>query len=144
VNIPDKEFLWFSPETRAPRVSGRALFGVLAGPLAWFVQLCVGVWLANAPCYPGAIRYLAPPHSLAWTWPMLIVLLVVCATVAFAAFLLSWRTWRAAGSQTPSATAPAAARAHFMALVGVVYGAGFCVATLLTVVAFVTLPRCAG
>lgn len=142
-----QEFRWLSEPGRGA-VGVRGLFGVLGGPAAWYLQLCVGDWLASGPCFPGQQRYLAPPLQLSWTWPALIILLIVCALIAFAAFAVSWRifreTQRAGGVSPPEPMVPPIARVRFMALWGMVFGAGFCAATLVTVIAFATLPRCAG
>jgi hypothetical protein len=125
-----------------------AVFGVVGGPGAWYLQLCIGDWLANGPCFSNRERYLAPSHALAWTGPALIVLLLACVLIALGAFLVSLRIYRATSSSatvttdlSPSMNVP---RVRFMAYWGMVFGAGFCVATLLTAVAFVTLPRCSG
>jgi hypothetical protein len=124
----------------------RGLFGVIGGPVAWFAQVCLGYLLASGPCFPGPQRFFAPPTSLSWTWPVLIALLIVCVLIALAAFLASWRMHRELGAmgEAPSTAGPSLARVRFVALWGMVLGAGFCVVTLLTVVAYVTLPRCAG
>jgi len=73
----------------------------------------------------------------------MIGLLIVCALIALAAFLMSWRrlqsTREADQGRTPGT---ASAAAHFMALWGTLLGAGFCLATLLTIVAYAAVPRC--
>jgi hypothetical protein len=146
MSLPEEKLAWLPAEARTQPVGWRGLYGVLGGPVAWFLQLCIGDWLASAPCYPGSVRYLVPPSSLAWTWPTLIVLLTACALIAFVACLVSWRIWRES-RVSPYAlrgVGPPAARVRFLAFFGIVLGAGFCVATLLTAVAFATLPRCAG
>lgn len=128
------------PLTSGPRPRGARLaeaFGVVAGPAAWLVQLCCGVWLANQPCFPSSGRLLAPPPSLSWTWGALVTLVGACAVIALLAFLFSLRRYRATD-------APSGGRARFMALWGMLFGGGFCIATLFTIVAFATLPRCAG
>jgi hypothetical protein len=132
---------------RPLRLTLRAAFGVVGGPAAWFAQLCIGYWLASAPCFPGSERLAAPVAALSWTWPALIVLLCVCAVIAVAAFFVSLRGYRAGRQRAAAASAAATnvdARTRFLAFWGMLFGAGFCVATLLTVVAFATLPRCSG
>jgi hypothetical protein len=117
-------------------------FGVVGGPGAWFAQLCFGYLLADGPCFSNVQRALAPSRALAWTWPALIALLVVCVIVAFAAFWVSWHNFR--DTRAAVRLGRASGGAHFLAMWGMVFGAGFCIATLLTVVAFIALPRCAG
>jgi len=134
-------------EAHTRRVGLRAAFGVVAGPAAWFLQLCLGDWLASAPCYPGHERLLAPAASLAWTWPVLIALLIVCALIALAAFAVSRSIYReslAVAAAAPAREGPPAARVRFMAFWGMVFGGGFFLATLMTIAAYATLPRCAG
>jgi hypothetical protein len=133
------------PHTR--RIGLRAVFAVVGGPAAWYLQLCAGYWLADGPCYPGHERLLVPAASLSWTWPLLIALLVVCAVIALVAFAVSrsiWLEMRAVATAAPDSEGPPAARVRFMAFWGMVFGGGFFVATLTTIAAYATLPRCAG
>jgi hypothetical protein len=143
-----EEVVWRYPRRRASVVGIAAVFGVVGGPGAWFLQLCIGDWLANGPCFSGSQRYLVPSHGLAWTWPALVVLLLACVMIALAAFLTSLRIYRTtpSGATVTTTVVPSVnlARVRFMAYWGMIFGAGFCVATLLTAVAFVILPRCAG
>ncbi|MBV8404319.1 MAG: hypothetical protein JO203_08995 [Gammaproteobacteria bacterium] len=123
-------------------------FAVVAGPLAWFILVCAGEALASEPCFPGSHRYATPLPGLRWTWPALIALLVLCALVAFAAFAVSWRMYRVTRAEEAGRRAglldEGVGRTRFMALWGLLYGAGFCVATLLSLAAYIALPRCAG
>lgn len=115
----------------------------MGGPAAWFVQLCLGDLLASSGCYRGSQRYLQSPD--AWTWPALIALLIGCTLIALAAALVSRRRFRRLPAET-AATTPATGGGggeRYMALWGMVLGIGFCVATLLTVIAYLTVPRCA-
>jgi hypothetical protein len=128
------------PQAHPARV--RSVFGLLGGPGAWFAQLCFGDLLASGPCFSAGQRSLVPTAYLAWTWPALVTLLVVCVFVAFAAFWASWRNFR--DTQQALCAGRAAGGAHFLALSGMIFGAGFCIATLLTVVPYAALPRCAG
>jgi hypothetical protein len=134
------------PRPRVGRLRG--VFSVAGGPAAWLVQICAGDWLASGPCFPGAHRYVAPPGVWSWTGPAVLVLMIGCAVIALAAFLVSWRIYRASATERSGVHREliegGAGRAHFMALWGMVYGGGFCVATLFTVVAYAALPRCAG
>jgi hypothetical protein len=138
-----------SPAPHAERVGlGRIAFAIVAGPLAWFILVCVGEALASEPCFPGGHRYVAPLPGLHWTWPALVALLILCALVAFAALVVSWRIYRVTRSEEAGRHAglldEGIGRTRFMALWGLLYGGGFCVATLFSLVAYVALPRCAG
>jgi len=131
---------------RAPRPLAGNIFAIVGGPGAWFIQLCLGDLMASGGCYRGSSRFLGAASSQAWTWPAMIALLIVCAAIALAAFLVSFRRLRqTSGAGTPH-DAPVPARtggaAHFLALWGTFLGAGFCLATLLTVVAYLAVPRC--
>lgn len=132
---------------RAPRPLASNIFALVGGPAAWFIQLCLGDLMASGGCYRGDSRYLGPASSQAWTWPAMIALLIVCAAIALAAFLVSVRRLRrTSATRTPhDATVDGriGAPAHFLALWGTFLGAGFCLATLLTIVAYLAVPRCA-
>jgi len=123
-------------------------FGVLGGPLAWFVQLCAGYALASAPCYTEAQRAAQPLADLRWTSPAIIAVLITGVIVALAAFAVSYRSFARtryeAGPDQQYLMEVGAGRTRFLALWGLLLGAGFAVATALTAVAFVILPRCAG
>ena len=129
---------------------GRAqmAFAIVAGPLAWFVLVCAGEALASEPCFPGAHRLASPLPGLRWTWPALIALLIVCLLVAFAALLVALRMYRATHTEEAGRRSglldEGVGRTRFMALWGLLYGAGFGVATLFSLVSYIALPRCAG
>jgi hypothetical protein len=123
-------------------------FGIIAGPAAWFIQVCAGEALSSEPCFPDGYRRVLPPAAFNWTWPALIALMLLCAVVALVAFLVSWRNYLATRAEVPGALGglmdEAAGRTRFMALWGMLYGAGFCLFTLFTLAAYLNLPRCAG
>jgi hypothetical protein len=135
---------------RLPQREGRATwlgsaFGLLGGPAAWYMQLCAGYVLASGPCFPHDIRRPTPLDGFAWTWPALVAILIFGVLVALAACLVSRGLLSRTQQPTPGHPLEAEVRrTHFLALWGVVYGAGFAVATLVTAVAYIVLPRCAG
>jgi hypothetical protein len=127
------------PRPVAPRMSPAGVFAIVGGPLAWFFELNAGYALASGPCFPGAQRLIRPLPGFSWSTPLLIVLLVVCTLVAFAAFWTSWRDLRKTRDSASSTS-----REHFAAVWGTALGGGFCIATLVTAVGLILLPRCMG
>lgn len=132
-------------EAGRPRESFLALF---AGPLAWFVQLCAGYALASEACYPGAERRLTLPAQLGWTRAAIAVLMIAACLVALLALASSLRSYRRSSGELRHGTAQAARsgadRTCFLALWGIIFGAGSAVGSLLTFLAYFVLPRCAG
>lgn len=137
------------PAPRANRVSlGESFFGLFAGPLAWVVQLYGGYALASQPCFRGGRPVAAPSPALQWTWPAMVALTVVAVAVSLAAFGVSMRAFNRTRNETHGGThhvlEVGAGRTRFLALWGMVLGAGFALAAAITAVAFIAVPRCAG
>jgi amino acid transporter len=127
---------------------GEALFSLFGGPLAWFVQLCAGYALATWPCFPEDQRTLLPAAGYAWSLPAMVALLIAGVLVALVAFGVSWRAYARtrdeAGGDHRHLIEVGAGRTRFLALWGMLLGAGFAVATSLTAIAFLLVPRCNG
>lgn len=125
-----------------------SLFGVIGGPVAWFIQLCAGYALATWPCFPNSERAVTPLPGYEWTWPAMIALLVIGVLIALAAFLVSWRVLRRTRDEMKgdhrALMEIGAGRTRFLALWGVLLGGGFALATIVSAAAFIVLPRCAG
>jgi len=123
-------------------------FGVLGGPLAWFIQLCAGYALASAPCFRDGVRVIAPLPVLQWTWPAMIIAMLASVAIALLALGVSWRVFRRtqqeAGGGSVHFLEMGAGRTRFLALWGVLLGSAFAIATAMTALAFTLLPRCAG
>jgi hypothetical protein len=137
------------PAPHADRVKlHESFFGLFGGPLAWFLQLCGGYALASQPCFVNGSLARAPPASSHWTWPAMIGLMVVAVLIALASFLVSRQAFKRTREETHGdhyhLMETGAGRTRFLALWGMVMGSGFALATVLTAVAFLTLPRCAG
>ncbi|MDB6092117.1 MAG: hypothetical protein JWN85_4901 [Gammaproteobacteria bacterium] len=123
-------------------------FGLLGGPLAWFVQLCTGYGLASWSCFPKDQRGLTPIEGAAWIWPTIIAMLVAAVVIALAACYTSWRLFRRTRDEAAKGhhhlMEVGVGRTRFVALWGVLLGGGFALATIINAVAFMVLPRCAG
>jgi hypothetical protein len=126
-----------------PRRSGPGALALFAGPLAWFAELNLGYALATEPCFATDQRLAAPAPNWAWTHAGLFGLAGLCLVVALWSFLICWAALRRESGTADSITA-AGNRCRFAALWGVAFGGGFFVATLLTGVGLVLLPRCGG
>jgi amino acid transporter len=126
----------------------QSLFGLFGGPLGWYLQLCAGYALASQPCFRGGRSVTAPLRTEQWIWPAMILAMLAAAVVALLALLVSWRSFlrtqeEGAGGAVHLIEA-GSGRARFLALWGVLLGAAFALATAISAVAFITLPRCAG
>ncbi len=133
---------------RHPRFSKglQGVFGLLGGPGAWFIQLCVGYVLASGPCFPHDNRRLSELAGFAWTWPTLIAVSLSAVFVGVAACSVSWGILRRTQIEEVADHPPPedVSRTRFLALWGMVFGAGFALASLVTGIGFIALPRCAG
>lgn len=123
-------------------------FGVIGGPLAWFLQFNAGYALASWPCFPADQRMSSPLAGYAWSMSAMVGTLIGGVLIALAALWVSWRALQRTREEGPGdhhhLMEVGAGRTRFLALWGVVLGGGFAVATLVTAVAFIVLPRCAG
>lgn len=127
------------PVPQRRRVTAFAsVFGLIAGPLAWMAQLDLGYALASRSCFPKDERALLPLVGYAWAWPAMVIGMLAAVMIGLAALLVSWRAYRAAGPEQTGA-----GRTRFLALWGMSLGSGFALASGLTSVAFILLPRCA-
>jgi hypothetical protein len=120
------------PASQRDRIPRESFFALFAGPIAWYLQLCAGYALSGRSCA---------------AWPVMVAAMVVAASIALISLLVSWRilarTRAEAGGREPHPV-QTSERTRFLAQWGVVLGGGFAFATLMTGVAFIVLPRCAG
>jgi hypothetical protein len=123
-------------------------FGLLGGPLAWFVQLCAGYGLASWSCFPKDQRGIAPLAGASWSWSVMVSLLTASVVIAVASLFAARsnfaRTRQEGAGDHVHLMEVGVGRTRFIALWGMLLGGGFAVATLLDAVAFLVLPRCAG
>jgi hypothetical protein len=145
----DHASLSHHPAPHRDKVSGiESLFGLLGGPLAWFVQLCAGYIMASWPCFPLEQHRIVPQSGYTWTGEAIVVVSIAAIVVALAAFVVSRRTFNRTRDESRGGhqglLEVGSGRTRFLALWGMVLGAGFAIATAMTTIAFFVLPRCAG
>jgi len=137
-----------SDSRRSNETRFASVFGLVGGPLAWFVQMCAGYALASWPCFPKDQRMLVPLAGYAWTSTAMAIALLAGVAIALTALFVSWRafdrTRRESDGDSPRLSESGAGRARFLALWGILLGGGFALTTVITAFAFVVLPRCAG
>jgi hypothetical protein len=123
-------------------------FGLLAGPAAWFGQLCAGFPLSSWPCFPRDQHVLAPLTGYEWTWAAVGIVSLAAVAVSLAAMIVSLRLLRRTSAEVEGdhmdLLEVGSGRTRFLALWGTIAGAAFAVVSTFTGVAFFILPRCAG
>ena len=138
---------WRDPPAQLKRASTLATaFGLWAGPLAWFIQVCAGAALASWPCYPLDSPRLTPPSGYGWTWGTVIGISLAAVVISLLALFVSRAIYERTGAKRPSdqgEVATADERACFMALWGMLLSAGSVAVTAFTTVVLFLLPRCA-
>jgi hypothetical protein len=146
---PAQQKLTHHPAPHADRVaSWESLLGLFGGPVAWFLQLCALNALADQPCFHSAERALQPLSGQAWTTPAMGLVAVLALLVALASFWLSWRAYQRTAEEQPGGHEAlleiGAGRTRFLALWGMVFGAGFALTIIANAIGQTVLPRCAG
>lgn len=147
--ITDRASLSARPASQRQRISLlEGVFGLLGGPLAWFVQSCAGYALSSWPCFPADQRFPAPPSAYRGTSELIAGISIAAVIVAL---LAAWVSWRALSRARDEGTGDhlhmleaGTGRTRFLALWGVVVGILFAVAAAFTGLSLVMLPRCLG
>lgn len=114
-------------------------FILVAGPLAWYLDLVIKFALASNAC-------LNPVRSNAWfygRWSFTLIDLVAIGISAWAAWE-SYRSWNAtsAGRHIYSVSEVGESRRHFLALWGMLIGVLFISAIVFSFVADLAVPPC--
>lgn len=121
-------------------------FALFGGPVAWFIQLNAGFALASQPCFIEGTRVLDLPHDA--TRAVMLSLIAAACAVALIAMAVSWRAYKRTEDESAGdhrhLLEVGSGRTRFLALWGVYLSAGSALVTLMTAMAFIVLPRCAG
>jgi hypothetical protein len=138
------------PETKhpAPQRHQASLwslsFSLIAPPLAWSVQSIVGYGLCSEACYPGDTPRMSPAFT--GLWDTLIGINGVALAVGAFGIFVAARNWRATRRETGSSAAHlierGEGRTRFLAMCGLLLGAGFLVAIAFTSVTIFLSPVC--
>lgn len=114
-------------------------------PLAWLAQLIISVTLTSWSCFPRDVRAMAPLPGYRMA-ALLIVL--ICAGLAAICTAIAARKLAEIKDEKEGGHHHLAdrggGRTRFLALWSVILGVTFTVATLITLVAFITVRPCAG
>ena len=145
----DRSLLSHHPAPKGDELSPRMIaFLLYTGPLAWFAQLCIGMMLTSWPCFPGMERLGSPLKGYEWTRPAALLILLLCALLATVSGIVGFRKLQAVKEEREGGhhelIEVGHGRTRFVALWGTILGFSFTVATLVTLVAFTMVPRCAG
>jgi hypothetical protein len=137
------------PAPHAGRVKRYELFfGLCGGPLAWLLQSSAGYALASEPCFRVGVRVLTPPHSLQWTGSAMIGVTTAAVVISLLSLWVSWRAFKRTQREVSGGSRHlmhvGTERTRFLALWGAMVGGLFAIASAMTYVAFLMLPRCAG
>ncbi|HEY3784358.1 MAG TPA: hypothetical protein VGL55_03660 [Steroidobacteraceae bacterium] len=146
-----------TPETalRVPLTPGHpgvsaplSAFGLLGGPLAWFVESCAGYAFSSWACFPKDQRRFAPLEGYGWTWTVVVIICIAAFVMALAALVVSRKIWQHTENERRATAAGelpiAVCRTRFLAMWGMAAGGGFAIAVAFTAVALIVLPQCAG
>lgn len=120
-----RERITETPDARSIPGAAAQLYGALIGPLAFALDLIISYALVQHACSTG--------HHY-----VLHLMTVICLGLSLSGALISWQQWqqvRGVDDQEPH-TDPVIARAHFLAMQGLLTSLGF----TLVIIAF-ALPR---
>jgi hypothetical protein len=135
------------PAPHRERVALAALvFPVLAPPLAWSLHLVVNFAFSSHACYPDGEPLSAPPTRFDWLWSLLIAVDFVSMAVGLVAAIVAYRSWILSALERAETGRPLMEAGEgctrFLAIWGVLIGAGFPIATAFDFVGLWVLPIC--
>jgi hypothetical protein len=123
---------------------GSLCFSLAAPPLAWSFQSIAGYGLSSEACYPGDTPRMLP--VFAGLWNLLVGINGMALVVGVLGMTIAYRNWSAtraeAGGDAPHLIERGEGRTRFLAMCGLLLGAGFMVATVFTSVALLISPVC--
>jgi hypothetical protein len=135
------------PAPHRGRVDGAPLiFGVMAGPIAWGLQLLVNYGLASHFCFPGSVPLDQPDGLSGYLRSVLIAVNVVAIAIAIGATAVSFKAWRSTRGELSGGSADLVdigeGRTRFLAFWGMMTGSGFLLAIVFNLVGVLGLQLC--
>lgn len=131
------------PAPHRRRVGLLALcFGIVGAPLAWNLELLVGVALNGHQCFPRYMPRTLPTWS--GTWGFLLGMNIAAFVLAIAALLVAWRSWQRTRDEKPGSAHGGEGRTRFMAMSGLMCSGLFLLALLFTLGVILLVPVCSG
>jgi hypothetical protein len=120
------------------------LLAIFAPPAVWSVHLIVNYASASRACYPDGSPQSAP--AVHWLWLLLIIVDVVSLLISAGAVAIAYRSWQISAEEMAEHTSPMVetgeGRTRFLAIWGLLIGAGFFVAVIFDFVGLWILPIC--
>lgn len=138
------------PETIHPAPERRKVgllslvMGLALPPVAWSLQSIIGYAVSSNACFPGDSPLPLPvfPHLR----PLLSALNLGALAIAVLSFALAWRSWsltrRERGGDSGRLIEVGEGRTRFLAMCGMLVGAGFVVAILFSSASLLLSPLC--
>lgn len=137
------------PSPHRGAVSAAVLtFAILAGPLAWALEVLLNYGLSSQACYPR--QYPRPVLPGEWNWlpSFLVISTVVALIVAVVAGYLGYRAWRHTQEEASGGhrhlIEVGEGRTRFLASWGLWIGALFAVAIIFDAIGILAVRTCGG
>jgi hypothetical protein len=137
------------PAPHASRVPEWLLFtALLAGPIAWFVQLNILYGMAGQTCFPRDEPRLVTPAGFGWLTTALIAINLVALALTVAGAIVSGRNWRRTQEEARGGHGAlldaGEGRTRFLSAWGLWGGSWFIIAILFDTIAAIMEPICGG
>jgi hypothetical protein len=135
------------PAPQRERIGAFALlFAVLAPPLAWSIHLIVNFAFSSHACFPAAEPLNMPLAQFHWLWGLLITIDIVSIAIGAVSIALAYRVWTDTLEERAESGPPlmeaGEGRTRFLAIWGILIGAGFVLAVVFDFVGLWILPIC--
>ncbi|ODR93391.1 hypothetical protein AUC71_05245 [Methyloceanibacter marginalis] len=120
------------------------IFGLLAAPLAWALQLVINYAASSYVCFPGDVPHTGVGEDRVWMILLMVELVALAVAIAGAAVAeRSWNTTRHETSGHAQAMVDVGhGRTRFLAMWGLMLSIGFALAIVFSLVGLFMVPLC--